>query len=55
MRNGFRAIFCSINNWNIQINKTIETGNKDSRNWLTVKCPKGMYVNGVTAKFGCEQ
>jgi len=55
MRNGFKAIFCSINNWNMQISKTIETGNKDTRNWLTVKCPKGMYVNRVATKFGCEQ
>jgi hypothetical protein len=52
MRNGFKAIFCSINDWSSQITKVFETGNIESRNWKEYKCPKGFYVKHVAGRLG---
>jgi hypothetical protein len=55
MRNGFKAIFCSINNWSNQITKIYETGSIQSRNWKEYKCPKGFYVKQVAGRLGTDQ
>jgi hypothetical protein len=54
MRNGFKAIFCSINDWSSQITKVYETGSIDSRNWREYKCPKGFYVKHAAGRYGME-
>ena len=50
-----KVIFCSILDWNKQIEKNIESGKPATGGYRWVTCPKNQYANKIAMRFGWEQ